>query len=191
MRQEVSRFDWQWAREQVDRVDGEVLLGGIPRTSVFSSLTGQNYQQMASYFDLLFPKHYFWHRGIDGMVGSIARWVKRLGAWNPSLTVGDRFVVVEALLGIRLPGVQTLMDLEMGLGEEFFSHVVYTETLRAWRPSAMPARSSPGYRRGAVPTGATRCRRASCGASSRPHRKRGCSDSSTTRSPTSAPPNGC
>ena len=64
MRQEVSRFDWQWARQQVDRVDGEVLLGGIPRTPVFSSLTGQNYQQMASYFDLLFPKHYFWHRGI-------------------------------------------------------------------------------------------------------------------------------
>ena len=131
MRQEISRSDWEWAREQVDRVDGEVLLGGIPRTPMFSSLTGQNYQQMASYFDLLFPKHYFWHRGIDGMVGTIARWVKRLGAWNPSLTVADRFAVVEALLGIRLPGVQTLMDLEMGLGQEFFSQVVYTETWRA------------------------------------------------------------
>ena len=130
-RQEVSRFDWQWAREQIDAVDGKVLLGGIPRTPVFSSLTGQNYQQMAPYFDYIFPKHYYWHRGFDGLYGTIARWVKRLGAWNPSLNEADCFAVVQSLLGIRLPGVRSLMDLEAGHTDEFFAQVVYDETHRA------------------------------------------------------------
>lgn len=60
-RQMASRCDWQWAREQADAADGKVLLGGIPRTPVFSPLTGQDYQQMAAYFDYIFPKHYYWH----------------------------------------------------------------------------------------------------------------------------------
>lgn len=130
-RQEASRFDWKWAREQINAVDGKVLLGGIPRTPMFSPLTGQNYQQMVSYFDYIFPKHYYWHRGFDGLYGTIARWVKRLGAWNPSLTEADCFAVVEALLCIRLPGVQSLLDLELGHTDEFFAQVVQSETRRA------------------------------------------------------------
>jgi hypothetical protein len=130
-RQEASRAEWQSMREQVDAVDGKVILGGIPRSPVFSSLTGQNYQQMAAYFDLLFPKHYYWHRGMDGMYGTISRWVKRLGAWNPSLTEADCFAVVGALLGVRLPGVEALVDLEHGHTEAFFEQVVLNETRRA------------------------------------------------------------
>ena len=130
-RQEASRVEWQWAREQVDAVDGKVVLGGIPRTPVFAGLTGQNYQQMAAYFDLLFPKHYYWNRGMDGMFGTISRWVKRLRAWNPSLTEADCFHVVEALIGVRLPEVGSLVDLERGHTEAFCTQVVYNETRRA------------------------------------------------------------
>jgi len=130
-RQEASRADWQWAREQIDAVEGKVLLGGIPRTPVFSPLTGQDYRQMAQYFDYILPKHYYWHRGFDGLYGTISRWVKRLGAWNPALTEPDCFAVVEALLGIRLPGVQSLVDLDRGHTEEFFTETVYDETRRA------------------------------------------------------------
>ena len=136
-RQEASRLEWQTMREAVDAVDpadvtgGKVILGGIPRTPVFSGLTGQDYQQMAPYFDYLFPKHYYWHRGMDGMYGTITRWAKRLGAWNPSLSEADCFAVVKVLLGIQLPGVNCLMDMEKGFSEEFFSQVVFNETRRA------------------------------------------------------------
>ena len=130
-RQARSRQIWKSLRESVDSVDRKLQLGGIPRTAAFSSLTGQNYQQMPQYFDILFPKHYYWHRGYDGMYGTIARWVQRLQKWNPTLTEPDCFSVVESLFGIKLPGVQSLMDMEMGFPDEFFTDVVYAETKRA------------------------------------------------------------
>jgi hypothetical protein len=134
-RQQVSEYEWQAARAQIDAkgntAHGKALLGGIPRTPVFSPLTGQNYHKMAPYFDLVFPKHYYWHRGFDGLYGTVSRWVKRLAAWNPSLSEAECFTVVEALLGIRLPGVHSLLDMEKGHTEEFFTQVVYNETRRA------------------------------------------------------------
>lgn len=116
---------------QVQKLNRKVELGGIPRTATFSSLTCQDYHRMADYFDYIFPKHYYWHRGFDGMYGTIARWVQRLQKWNPTLTEPDCFSVVESLFGIKLPGVQSLMDMEMGFPDEFFADVVYAETKRA------------------------------------------------------------
>ena len=86
----------------LDRVSRYVELGGIPRITTFSSLTGQDYQQMPPYFDYIFPKHYYWHRGFDGMYGTIARWVQKFAEWNPSLTEADCFLLVESLFGLRL-----------------------------------------------------------------------------------------
>ena len=117
--------------EQVRRLNRKVELGGIPRTAAFSSLTCQDYHAMASCFDYIFPKHYYWHRGFDGMYGTVSRWVQRLRKWNPSLTEEDAFDVVKLLFGIDLPGVRTLMDMEIGFPEEFFSTIVYSETRRA------------------------------------------------------------
>ena len=118
-------------RRGLDRVDRKVELGGIPRIATFSSLTGQNYQQMGQYFDYIFPKHYYWHRGFDGMYGTVQRWVQKFAEWNPSLSEADCFQLIESLFGLRLPGVDSLVDLEMGFPREFFSEVVYHETRRA------------------------------------------------------------
>jgi hypothetical protein len=118
-------------REAVDRLDRKALLGMIPRTATFSLLTTQDYLKIHRYFDYLFPKHYFWHRGFDGMYGTIARWVQTLGRWNPALTEQDCFAAVRCWFGLQLPGVQTLADLDKGFPDEFFSEVVYTETRRA------------------------------------------------------------
>ncbi len=131
MRQERSRRSWIEAREMVDQVSRKIELGGIPRTAVFSGLTGQDYEQMAGYFDYILPKHYYWHRGFDGLYGTVARWVQTLGEWNPSLREEDAFAVVKALFGIELPGVQTLFDLEAGFPDEFFDRIVFGETRRA------------------------------------------------------------
>ena len=118
-------------RERIDGLDRKVELGGIPRTAAFSSLTGQDYQQMPPYFDYIFPKHYYWHRGFDGLYGTVARWVQRLGVWNPALSEADCFAVVKSLFGIDLPKVHSLMDMEGGFPQEFFSDLVYGETRRA------------------------------------------------------------
>ena len=130
-RREMSRAGWARSRAAVDAVDRKVELGGIPRTAAFSSLTGQDYQKMASYFDLIFPKHYYWHRGFDGLYGTVARWVQRLLRWNPSLTESDAFLVVQSLFGIELPGVDGLLDMELGFPQEFFDEFVFAESERA------------------------------------------------------------
>jgi hypothetical protein len=130
-RQEAGRGRMQAARRAVDRVDRKVVLGGIPRITSFSSLTGQNYQQMAPWFDYIFPKHYYWHRGFDGLYGTVQRWVQKFAEWNPSLNEADCFQLIESLFGLRLPGVDSLFDLERGFPDEFFSDIVYNETRRA------------------------------------------------------------
>ena len=96
-RQEKSLKSWQQARADLDKVDRYVELGGIPRITSFSSLTGQNYQQMAPHLDYIFPKHYYWHRGFDGMYGTVQRWVQKFVEWNPSLGEEDGFTLVKSL----------------------------------------------------------------------------------------------
>jgi len=130
-RQQMALDYMRAIRAQFDRFNRKVELGGIPRTAAFSSLTGQNYQQMAPLFDHIFPKHYFWHRGFDGMYGTVARWVRKFGELNPTLTEEDCFALVKSLLGIELPGIHSLIDLELGFPQEFFDEVVYSETKRA------------------------------------------------------------
>ena len=67
----------------------------------------------------------------DGMYGTIHRWVKKLAEWNRSLSEQDCFALIKSSFGLELPGVQSLMDLEMGFPDEFFSQVVQSETRRA------------------------------------------------------------
>jgi hypothetical protein len=130
-RQQVALGAMASMRQAFDQLNRKVELGGIPRITTFSSLTGQNYQQMGEYFDYIFPKHYYWHRGFDGMYGTIQRWVQQFAEWNPSLSEADCFQLIESLFGLRLPGVDSLLELEKGFPSEFFSEVVYRETRRA------------------------------------------------------------
>ena len=81
--------------------------------------------------DFLLVKHYFWHRGFDGLYGTVARWVSQIHAWNPSLTEPDCFTVVRAWLGVDLPEVDSLSDMERGFPQAFFDEVVQEETRRA------------------------------------------------------------
>jgi hypothetical protein len=118
-------------REQIDKLAHKAASGGQfrgPRR--FPLLTTQDSLRIHSYFDYLFPKHYFWHRGFDGKYGTIARWVRTLGQWNPALNEQECFAVVKCLFGLKLPGVESINDLEMGFPDEFFSEVVYSETRR-------------------------------------------------------------
>ena len=99
----------------------------------FAPLCGYDFQQLVSVgVDILLPKHYFFHRGFDGLVGTVGRWVETLTEWNPALSDADAFAVVQAVFGIELPGVSSRLDLESVLDTpEFYTSVVYKESARA------------------------------------------------------------
>ncbi len=131
-RQEISLRYMAATRQQFDRMNRKVKWGGIVRTSTFSLLTSQDYQKIHPYLDYVFPKLYFWNRGFDGMYGTIARWVEKILEWNPELSEGDCFAVVKSWLGIELPGIHSLADMDsVGYPPEFFSQVVYAQVRRA------------------------------------------------------------
>ncbi len=131
MRQESTLRNMAAVRKAFDGLPRKTKLGTIPRSAAWSVLTTQDYQKTHHFFDYIYPKHYYWHRGFDGMYGTVARWVATLHEWNPSLTEEDCFQVVKLLFGIDLPGVKTLADMENGFPDEFFDKVVFHETRRA------------------------------------------------------------
>ncbi len=130
-RQEVTMRTVAAYREQIDRLEHKAKFGTITRATSFSLLTTQDYQRIHPYLDYLFHKHYFWNRGFDGMYGTIGRWVQTLGKWNPGLSEQDCFAAVQCWLGLKLPGVKSLADLDQGFPDQFFSEVVAAETRRA------------------------------------------------------------
>lgn len=131
-RQEVTMQTVKAYRKQIDGLASKAKFGTITRATSFSLLTTQDYQRIHPYFDYLFHKHYFWNHGFDGMYGTIARWVQTIGAWNPGLSEQDCFAAVQCWLGLKLPGVKSLADLnDKGFPDEFFSEVVTSETRRA------------------------------------------------------------
>ncbi len=121
----------------------KVGLGVGPRSAAFAPLCGYDFSALSSVVDILLPKHYFWHRGFDGMVGTVFRYVKTLCDWNPNLNDTDALQVVEALFGIVLPNVSERTDFERALTPEFFELVVYDETARALAVVEDPERVIP------------------------------------------------
>jgi hypothetical protein len=55
------------------------------------------------------------------MYGTVARWVRTIGEWNPGLSEQDCFAAVQCWLGLKLPGVKSLVDLDQGFPDEVFS----------------------------------------------------------------------
>jgi hypothetical protein len=138
MRQETTLRNMAAVRKEWGRLSRPAKLGTIPRSAAFSVLTTQDYEKTHGFFDYIFPKHYYWHRGFDGMYGTVARWVETLHQWNPSLTEEDCFDVVKVLFGLELPGARTLSGMERGFPDEFFDKVVYSETRRALEATGDP-----------------------------------------------------
>ncbi len=119
-------------RQEFERLNRKIKLGGIPRSAAFSLTTTADYRKLGPYLEYIFPKHYFWNRGFDGMYGTMARWVRQIADWNPGLSERDCFAVVKAWLGLELPGIHSLAAMDLGeFPDAFFSEVVYPETRRA------------------------------------------------------------
>lgn len=128
-----------------------IRLGVGPRSAAFAPLCGYDLARLAGCMDLLLPKHYFWHRGFDGMVGTVGRYVETLTAWSPGLSDADVLEVVRALFGLELPGVSNRTDLESALSPEFFETVAAQETRRALAVVDDPERVVPWVDAGRAP----------------------------------------
>jgi hypothetical protein len=109
---------------------GAKLAAG-PRSAAFAPLCGYDLAALGEALDLLLPKHYFWHRGFDGLYGTVARWAATLVAWNPGLSEAGALAVTAALFGLDLPGVAGLADFDAGFPPEFFGEIVRRESERA------------------------------------------------------------
>lgn len=118
-------------------------LAAGPRSAAFAALCGYDLSRLASVLDVLLPKHYFWHRGFDGMYGTVARYVETLTEWNPGLSESGALDVVGALFGIDLPGITCVADFDRGFPPEFFERVVTRETERALAATGDPDRVVP------------------------------------------------
>ena len=118
-------------------------LAAGPRTAAFAPLCGYDLSRLAGILDVLLPKHYVWHRGFDGLYGTVARYVETLTAWNPDLSEAGALAVVGSLFGLELPGVGSLADFDAGFPPEFFSRVVARETRRVLAAVGDPERVVP------------------------------------------------
>ena len=134
-----------------DEMSRPVKLGVGPRTAAFAPLCGYDFVQLAEYVDVLLPKHYFWHRGFDGMVGTVYRYVETLCEWNAGLSDRDALTVVQALFGLTLPGVVDRNDCETALSPEFYEQIVTQETERALAVVDDPERIVPWVDAGRFP----------------------------------------
>lgn len=131
-------------RETIEAVGSRrFLLAAGPRSAAFAPLCGYDLPRLASMLDVLLPKHYFWHRGFDGMYGTVARYVETLTSWNPGLSESSALDVVGALFGLDLPGVSCLDDFDAGFPPEFFDRIVTRETIRALAAIGDPERVVP------------------------------------------------
>jgi hypothetical protein len=134
-----------------NELGSHVKLGVGPRTAAFAPLCGYDFGLLADFMDILLPKHYFFHRGFDGLIGTVYRYVETLTAWNPNLRDEDALAVVQALFGLTLPAVTTRLDCEDALTPAFFAQVVTQETQRALAAVDDPARIVPWVDAGRAP----------------------------------------
>ena len=130
-RQDITQGHIRSVSENLNRFGRRLELGAIFRSPAFTMQNASDYLENVKHLDYVFPKHYFWHRGFDGMYGTVARWVKQIADWNPALTEEDCFAVVKAWFGLELPGVNSLWDMELAFPDEFFDEIVTSETRRA------------------------------------------------------------
>ncbi len=128
-----------------------VKLGVGPRSAAFAPLCGYDLARLAEFMDVLLPKHYFWHRGFDGMLGTVYRYVETLTDWNPGMDDAEALEVIGALFGLVLPGVRTRDDLEGALTPGFFNEIATRETRRALAVVDDPERIVPWLEAGRAP----------------------------------------
>ena len=95
----------------VKSVDTSLKIGIGSRLPAFTPLTGYDLCRLAQHADFMLPKLYLWMGGVDGLYGTVHRWVKTLKGWNPHLPEEILFQFVYRLFDFTLPGVSNIEDI--------------------------------------------------------------------------------
>ena len=103
----------------VKSIDDSLKIGVGSRLPAFTSLTGYDLKRLAVHADFLLPKLYLWMGGVDGLYGTVYRWVKTLKAWNPKLSDELLFQFVYKLFGFTLPQVSSLKDISRYISADY------------------------------------------------------------------------
>jgi len=115
------------AHETIKGIDKRLSLAIGPRLPAFAPLTGYNMRRLSGFTDFQAPKLYFWLHGIDGLKGTIYRYVETLTRWNPRLPETLALELFQTFFGLRIPGLKSLEDLYKPLPEAFFKETVPRE----------------------------------------------------------------
>ena len=102
-------------------LDRPIRLGCGPRSAAFAPLCGYDFVELAQFMDFLLPKHYFFHRGFDGFVGTVYRYSQTLIEWNPGLTVADTLFSEHGYAGTRLEDIAAVVPCSMSAIYDRFS----------------------------------------------------------------------
>ena len=97
-------------RAAVKGVEPSLRLGAGSRLPAFAGITGYEIEGIANAADFVLPKLYLWMGGVDGLYGTVYRWVRTLAEWNPDAADADLVRFAFALFGFTLPEVEELGD---------------------------------------------------------------------------------
>ncbi len=95
----------------VREVSPALCMGVGSRLPAFTPLTGYDLRRLARHADFLLPKIYLWMGGVDGLYGTVYRWVQTLKTWNPHLAEDLLFRFAYRLFGFELPRIDRLGDI--------------------------------------------------------------------------------
>lgn len=150
-RRDVLMNYYERLRKAIATSARPIKMGVGSRSPCFAFLTGSDLPALARLYDFILPKHYFFHRGYDGLYGTVGRYLQTLTSWNPGLADADALKVVEALFGLRMPWIRSRFDLDLGFPPEFFESVVKNETRRALAMVPDPSQVIPWIDAGREP----------------------------------------
>ena len=103
----------------VKAVDPRLQMGVGSRLPAFTPLTGYDLTRLAAAADFLLPKIYLWMGGVDGLYGTVYRWVRTLREWNPGIAEELLFRFVYGLFGFELPSARSLLELTRHVAPRF------------------------------------------------------------------------
>jgi hypothetical protein len=114
-------------REVVRGLSPSLKLGLGPRLPSWARLTGCSLKTIARVTDFQAPKVYLWKGGFDGYYGTLSRYVDFVLSRNPDLPGDLVLAVLFRLLGIEMPDVRTVADLERAFPSSYFDVTLVDE----------------------------------------------------------------
>ncbi|MGH2461336.1 MAG: hypothetical protein ACRDIY_20955 [Chloroflexota bacterium] len=127
----------------IKAIDPRLEYGICPRLPCFATIQGVNFRRLSQLADFLQSKHYLWMHGFDGFRGTLDRYARTLGEWNPELDRARIEALIFRLLGVQLPVDYGIADFEGPAPKSFFDEIVYRESRKMLLRVGDPARISP------------------------------------------------